>query len=67
MNKDLNYYYKTCDFIFVDDKEKMQHIDVSDYGYNLDSTNRRNINNKYQNISSKTFINKEYLQNHKAK
>ena len=55
MDKDENYYYKTCDFITLDDKEKMQHV-CSDYGYNLDSTKRRQVNNNNLILKSKTLL-----------
>ena len=62
MNSD--YYYKTCDFIFLDDKEKMQK-DLNEYGYNLDSTKRRIIDKNNLILKSKTFKNKEFFSNRK--
>ena len=64
MNKNEDYYYKTSDFIFLDDIERMQH-GYNEYGYNLDSTKRRTINKNDLITKSKTFINKDFFNNRK--
>ena len=61
MNKDANNYYKTCDFLFADTKEAMKNAIPSEYGYNLDSTKRKIINQNDYFIKSKAFVNKEFL------
>ena len=58
----MNNYYKTCDFIYFDDKEKNKNILTSEYGYNFDSTNRSY--NKLNDLITKTrIINKDYYNN----
>lgn len=64
MNKNENYYYKTSDFIFLDDIEKMQH-GYNEYGYNLDSTKRRTINKNDLITKSKAFTNKDFFNKQK--
>ena len=64
MNKEEDYYYKTNDFITLDDKEKLQHS-YNEYGYNIDSTKRRAVNKNNLILRSKTFTNKEFFNNHK--
>jgi hypothetical protein len=67
MNKNSDYYYKTNDFIYLDNKEKLTQGMISDYGYNLDSTNRRTLNEREFIIKSQVFINKDFLNNRKIK
>lgn len=43
-NKEMTYHYKSCDMIAKNRIEKMLFEDGNDYGYNLDSTSRREEN-----------------------
>ena len=61
----MNYYYKTCDFIFRDNKEKYQRGIDNEYGYNFDTNNRRVINEDYS--KKKMYINKEFINNNKLR
>jgi hypothetical protein len=63
MNKE-DYYYKTSDFIYLDNKEKMKH-ELNEYGYNLDSTKRRVVDQNNLLLKSKTFTNKDFFTNRK--
>lgn len=59
-----NNNYKTCDFIYFDDKEKMKNLVTNEYGYNFDSTKRNK--NKLDDLITKTrIINKDYYYNNK--
>ena len=64
MNKNIDKYYKTNDFIYFDDKDRFKNLVTSEYGYNFDST-KRSIN-KLNSIVDKTrIINNEYYNNNK--
>jgi hypothetical protein len=67
MNKNSDYYYKTNDFIYLDNKEKLAQGMISDYGYNLDSTKRRIFNERDFIVKSQVFVNKDFLNNRKIK
>ena len=62
MNKNINKYYKTSDFIYFDDKDRMKNIVTNEYGYNFDST-KRSINKLDSIIDRTRIINKEYYYN----
>lgn len=64
MDKDQNYYYKTCDFIFKNLKEELQRNE-NEYGYNFDSTKRRIIQEDFSRTVNK--INREFQDNHKLR
>ena len=65
MDKDLNYYYKTCDFIYRNPKERMQRCINNEYGYNFDSNKRRVITNEFNKTT--THINKDFINNNKIR
>ena len=65
MNKDMDNYYKTCDFIYLDNKDRIKNLIDNDYGYNIDThIRKKEYLDDYIN-KTKTFINKDYLNNHK--
>lgn len=54
-------FYKTQNFIYMDDKDK-RNIDVfNDYGYNLDTCKRTVFDEDNFVSKPKTFINKDFL------
>ena len=64
MDKELNYYYKTCDFIFQNLKESFQK-EQNEYGYNFDTNKRRNFSFDYSKEINK--ISKDFLNNNKIR
>ena len=59
---DNKKYYKTSEFIYFDEKERIKDLVTNEYGYNFDSINRSQ--NKLDNLITKTrIINKEYFDN----
>ena len=65
MNKDMDNFYKTSDFIYLDNKERMKSFSDNDYGYNFDTHVRKKEYLDDYIDKTKTFINKEYRNNHK--
>ena len=59
---DNKKYYKTSEFIYFDEKDRIKNLVTNEYGYNFDSINRSQ--NKLDNLITKTrIINKEYFDN----
>lgn len=59
-----NNYYKTSDFIYFDEKERIKDLVTNEYGYNFETTIRNK--NKLENLITKTrIINKDYYYNNK--
>ncbi len=50
MDKDVNYYYKTCDFMFKDNKEKNLKDINNEYGYNFETIKRSQNEEDYSKI-----------------
>ena len=46
----MNYYYKTCDFMFKNNKEKMLKESNNEYGYNIETTKRSKNEEDYSKI-----------------
>lgn len=57
--------YKTKDFIFKDNKDKLKNNILNEYGYNFDSIKRSNITFDYSRVYY--HVNKEYIRNYKNK
>ena len=56
---------KTCDFIYLDNKDRIKNLIDNDYGYNIDTHIRKKEYLDEYISKTKTFINKDYLNNHK--
>lgn len=65
MNNELNYCYKTSDFLSLNEKEKKKSDPINCYGYNFDSTSRRIIKEDYSKVYR--FYNKEFIRNNKIR
>jgi|GEM_PF-4732627 len=60
-NKNIDYYYKSCDMECLDELERKQFEYYNDYGYNTGSSKRRVIDSTSHAKKIKYQINKTGL------
>lgn len=59
-NRDVDYFYKSCDLSNMDDLNKKRYEYMNDYGYNIDCNSKKVMNESKAYAKTKRFVNSNY-------